>query len=621
MSQNRAELRAGRDAYVNHDKPDTAYANTTRLAVRADGSGSGRFSYIYFPVSLPKGVTVTNATLRMTMATDTTGAGNRTITVKRVSEPWTASKTTWANKPGVTGAGVAVTKSGKPEFTDWEWNVTSHVQAVVNGADWFGWRIESDENTNRLFSSSQADGNKPLLVIEWAEQPYAPQDLNPSGGGYVSTGSPALSFDYRDNRGTTAMGGFQVQIASNAGMTSMIHDSGTVNSAVPIYDLATVGSWSALTTDAPVYWRVRVKDAANNWSNYSDVTSFKYDAKGTLAILSPAGTTITDPSPTVVWSLTGKTQAAWQVIVRSERGAELYDSGKYTSSLNSWEIPAKYNGQPVIAEKTKTYDIIVRAWDDVDRAAVIGHDVAYEAVRSVTYSPATSGPVVAPSTPVATDMASAGEPGIGLTWTRSEAPDRFDIWRGSQKLDSVDPGDVLTETAGTYAYTDFSARSGKTYQYRISASVNGESRESGVATITKDDYAFVGIWLIDPRRNIKVQLLGDDSGSWDMGEESQTYTPIGATRPRLVTQALRGYEGSITGMLAGSETKTIEEQEADMFALKETPGQQYALVLADMAIPVVVSNIVVAPTPHKEKVRMVSFNFWQQGNLSFEAEI
>jgi hypothetical protein len=114
--------------------------------------------------------------------------------------------------------------------------------------------------------------------------------------------------------------------------------------------------------------------------------------------------------------------------------------------------------------------------------------------------------------------------------------------------------------------------------------------------------------------------MGDDPGTWGMGEEGAIYTPLSSTKPVRITQALRGFEGSITGTLAANPAtgQTIAQAEANMYDLKRRVGQVYRLVLSDMAIPVVIANVVIAPGPEQEILRHVSFDFWQVGDLPFD---
>ena len=195
---------------------------------------------------------------------------------------------------------------------------------------------------------------------------------------------------------------------------------------------------------------------------------------------------------------------------------------------------------------------------------------------------------------------------------------RYDIWRDGIRIDSVTHSEAIK--GNVYEYIDYTARAGRTYAYNIGASQNDSASESASTTITKSS-DFIGIWLVDPVSDLKIQIMGDDPGDWDMGEVSTTYQPVGATATRVVTQALRGYEGSLEGLLIGDEKKSIEVREAEMFSLKSPPGRTFMLVLADVAFPVVLSNIVVAPTPHKETVKEVSFKFYQQGTLPFRGAL
>lgn len=603
MSTDKVTLRAGRDSYVNHDKPNANFRGSTRLFVRADGGDHGRYSYIYFAVNIPKKATVTKAVLRLTEASNIAGDSN--ISVTRLSEKFENSKVTWANRPGVTGGSVDGDKVGS---NTWTFDVQDHMQAVANGTIFKGWRIETSANTIYEFKSSEASTGKPTLEIEWDEAPVPPTDLNPGGGGFVMTGSPVLSWDFRDNRGATGMGGYQVQVFTADDLTGKILDK-TVASTVPAHDLSTDVSWTALTDETPVYWRVKVKDTRNNWSDWSDLTSFAYEAMGTLTISAPSGTVVNDPSPTVAWSLTGQDQSMWQVLVRSETDREIYDSGRRASVDEAWTIPKNY-----IKSKGASYTIVVRVWDDVDRASTTGGDVMYEATKTVTYTPGTG---TAPTDLTATDL---NEPGIELTWAYSGTADRFDIWRDDELVESVDPGDANTGTPGEFYYVDYGAKIGESYTYAVGASVNGEAVESAEVTKAKTN-TFHGIWLIDRNREIKVQILGDDAGDWNMGEVSETYAPVNGTHSRLITQALRGFEGSISGLLITHGGRTVEQQEADMFELKATPGQTYVLVASDLAIPVVIRNVVVAPTPQPETTKAVSFEFYQVGDLPFRGTL
>lgn len=615
MAQNSKTINVGRDTWVNQAKPDTNYNGTSYLSLK-NKDGQNRYAYIYFPINVPPNVTITSARLRLHMR-DSIGVGT-TLTARRINEDWKGGSMTWKNRPAVTGTGASATKSPTGPHHAWWIDVTSHVQLVVGGAKWFGWRIEISDGGDNVkdLNSALADANQPRLDIEWAEEPYPPNDLWPAGAQWTATNSPVLTWEFVDNRGNTAMGGAEVHVAADPGFTNLRHASGLWHSSTPYYDLSAVG-WNAPIDDSMVYWRVRVFDQAGNWSGWSDTATWRYDAMGVLTMYGPPSGVVNDPCPTVSWHLDLKDQSQWRVMVRDEQGDLVYDSGRFTNNLEAWEIPSMWKGKPVISEKNKPYTIILRVWDDVDRATTFGNERVYEAQSVVTYTPGNLGEF--PTKPVVIDQTAVnGEPGTRIRWNRSTVPDRFDIWRDGFKIDSISPADA---NMGAYwEYVDYTARAGRTYSYAVSASENDNSTESQATSISKTD-DFVGIWLVDPQRDIKIQIFGDDPGDWKMGEISTTYTPLGGTASRVVTQSLRGYEGSISGLLLPKPNRTMEQQEADMFALKAPPGRQYILVLADLAMPVVLANINVAPTPHKDEVKEVSFDFYQQGTLPFRGAL
>jgi hypothetical protein len=149
----------------------------------------------------------------------------------------------------------------------------------------------------------------------------------------------------------------------------------------------------------------------------------------------------------------------------------------------------------------------------------------------------------------------------------------------------------------------------------VQAVVNG--RTSSVNPTVTKTLRPVGIWLQDPSRGIAVQLLGQDPGSWAMGEEATTHSPVSSTRPVRITQALRGFEGSVAGSILEGAAGTVAQQVQAIYDLKKTPGRTYLLTLSDMTIPVIVGNLVPAPTPGAELEKSVSFDFWQDGQLPF----
>jgi hypothetical protein len=157
----------------------------------------------------------------------------------------------------------------------------------------------------------------------------------------------------------------------------------------------------------------------------------------------------------------------------------------------------------------------------------------------------------------------------------------------------------------------------------VKAVVNGKQSPAGqTATATTNP---VGVWLIDLDRDVTVVLADDDEGSWEMPDEASVYTPIGSEEVVRIVGGLRGYEGSLSGLLIeGFHGKTFAQQEKDLWSIKERPSQTVRLIAGDVNTRVLIGNVVVAPRPTTRKgdiVKEVSFDFWQVGELQFEPRL
>jgi len=537
--------------------------------------------------------------------------GTRTVTLKKVTQAWTSTKMTWNNKPAVTNTDAkTLTKGTAPQFTVWEFDVTSHMQAVADGAAWYGWRFETSATTlyHQFFSANASVSGrsvKPTLEVVYIEKPSKPTQLAPAGGRVTSLAKPVLRFDFTDAQGSTTMRAFQVQMNPTNSFTAPAFDTGEHLSSVPQLDLSDT-TYAGLAEGGTVYWRVRVQDDSGLWSSWSDATSFTRRSKPTVTMLNPSGNWIDEPTPPILWSVTGGTQTAWQVAVKDSAGDWIHTSGKYTSTDTDYTIPSG-----VVKRNGVNYLIEVRIWDTYNRESTPG-DTAYTAVsRTVQYRyDSTTDPV--------TDFKAETQlptPVVKLSWKRATAPDSFVVRRNGEIIKAfLEPLDALVSGSSTsYQFIDYEASPGRTNTYSVEAVVNGKTSASNPQVTIRPES--VGVWLMDPSEDIYVQILDADEGSWAMGEDAGMYSPLGGTKSVRVTQALRGYEGSLSGRLMeveGMSLKTIQGQEEDVWRLKSRPGKTYILTLSDVSMPVVIGNVVVAPLPSKETMKKVSFDFWAQ---------
>ncbi|TKT03448.1 DNRLRE domain-containing protein [Streptomyces lasalocidi] len=613
MSSTPVKVTNGIDTWVRQNRPSDNLASTTQLEF-SNLTGKVRYAYLTFAQPFPKGVTILSAKLRLT--TRYAESTSRTVTLKKITQGWMSTKVTWNNKPAVTNTDAkTLTKSTSPQYTVWEFDVTSHMQAVADGALWFGWRIEtSNASSFAQFYSANASVSgrsvKPTLEVVYIEKPSKPTQLAPAGGRVTALAKPVLRFDFTDAQGSTTMQGFQVQMNATNSFTSPSFDTGTVLASVPQLDLNDT-AFAGLSDGQTIYWRVRVQDDSGLWSAWSDATSFTRRVKPTLTILNPPANVIDEPTPPIIWSLTGGTQTAWQVIVKNDNGDWLHTSGKTTSTDTDYTIPAG-----VIKYNNVNYGLEVRVWDTYNRESTPGDTAWIAAAKTVSYAyDATTDPVTS-----LTATLQYPKPVVTLTWQRSLAPDSFVVRRDGEIIKAyLEPVDALV-SGTTYEYVDYDASPGRTHTYSVDAVVNGKT-SSGSPTVTITPKT-VGIWLMDPDEDIYVQILDADEGTWNMGEEAGIFSPLGGTKSVRVTQALRGYEGSLSGRIAETPDSlgTIQEQEEDIWKLKSRPGKTYTLALSDISMKVVIGNVVVAPLPTRETIKKVSFEFWAQ-EVPFQAEM
>lgn len=592
------------DTYIVAGYPSSNYSGRTTMLVKANGSaGSENRGLIYFSQPFPRGATITSAILHLYQAGDE--AGSHTIKLQRIIAGWDQSKATWNNQPTstTTGGEITLTKGAGPANRDWAFDVTAHMQLVADGSIWVGWKILSTTDEYLGFWSSQAPAYKPVLEVAWSTPPKAPSTLTPSAGRAASVAKPILRFDFTDLAGNTQLQAVQVQINGTNTWTSPSFDSGVVATSDAQLDLSTT-LYAGLAADATAWWRVRVQDGAGLWSDWSMATSFTRKTKGTVTLINPpVSGLISEPTPPIIWSLTGRTQTAWQVFLVNA-GVIVYNTGKRTNTNTSWTLP-----DGILRDDT-TYSLHLRIWDNINttpgRQDTPGDPGYTEVVRDFTYDyDATVDPVTALA---AHDL--APRPGARLTWTRGTAPDSFLVRRNGVIIASnLTPADLSTGGTG-YEWVDLTADPRKLVSWSVQAVVNGKtSAGNPTATATLQP---TGVWLSTADRSISLQILDADISDWDMGEVAATYTPVGATRAVRVVQALRGHEGSVRGKLSvrGDTGDSIADQVTDLYTIKAAATLTYYLTLSNLTIPCKVGKVAPVPMDDPDADQAVSFSFW-----------
>lgn len=587
-------LRNATDTMAIQVRPSTNYAGATTMHVQ---SGL-RLGYIHFARAAPLGAVITSAKLRLYYGS--TWTGTATIRLQRIAQAWAVSRLNWNNGPALTGAAVDVSAPAGPPGTLLEFDVTAHMQAVSDGGAYHGFRISSLSATNRAIVSAQGtSAYRPTLEVEWTEAPGAPTTLAPSGNRAVSTNKPTLRFDYSDRLGDTSLAAVQVQISATADWATA-WDSGEVAASTPELDLTTT-TYPGLADLASTYWRVRVKDGAGLWSEWSDDEQFRRDDLGTVAITNPPAAVVSEPTPPFIWTFTGGVQRAWEVLVldAADPSRVVADSGERTGTEVAWTPPAnKLTG-------TGPYRLVVHVWDTVDRETTPGAPTYAEATRDFTITPDAT---VTGVTGLAVTQPANDRPRMVLSWTRATAPDRYVVRRDGVVVAEVLPEDALV-SGTSYEYSDDLAQPWHEHTWQVQAIVNNAASPSSVVTGTPRQR---GIWLLDEGRGLEVWLAGQEGGSWAIGEEASVFAPVGGRNVVRRVQARRGYEGTLAGPLVDAQGRTAAQHETDLMAMRAEPDRPVTVALGDLSILAILGDVTTYPLPqHVPPVRMAQFAFWQ----------
>ena len=583
-------LTVATDTTTRSVAPGTNYVANTWVEV-ASGSAYG---WLHFPRPFTRGATIISATLTLRSIATTDAA--RTITLQRHDRLVDFSRVTWGHSQPGYHPGGATASSSSGAAADWTFDVTAHMQAVSDGAPWWGWRIASSSTSPIRFHSAQSayPSARPVLTVVWSDAPDEPSDLSPSAGLAVSTPKPVLRFSYSDYGGSTEQSALHVQIASNAAMTAYPWDSGTVVGTLPELDLAAT-DFPGLTSSTS-YWRVRVRDGAGLWSGWSQVASTRSVARPTVTMTEPAGATIMDPTPTIRWTTTG-VQEQFRVYVRVPgRAMPVYDSGRIASDALVHTIPVGF------LLDDRTYTITVQSWDDVARTATPGAADWSEASRTVTYDDDLATP--APSSVAAGQRGFT--PFVDVEWTAATTPDFFIITRRGGTVAKVAPAEVEVEP-GVYAFTDRTAVPHVENDYQVRSLIAGK-RSAPVTTWVRPQVA--GVWLTTDEHT--ACLAGADMGSPTLGARESIHE-VG-DRVVVITDGLRGHEGDWSGVIHSDLTihpgVTAKETRDAFMAIRRNPAGA-RLHMGPVNVPVVLPKMVVRALPHPELAYEASFTYYQ----------
>jgi hypothetical protein len=603
-----AILRSGSSTFARAAAPSKPYGQAARLNLHAASPvGTEEFVYLQFglPKDLHKGATVTSAHLRVQQDGEWLPVGARTLTKQRIGEKWLLSTLTWRTRPNpVTGTDVALTQTTTGDLAVWDWDVTADVQAWVNGAPNYGWRIVSDTSSTRYLRGFLARTGKPALVVEYAYPPATPTSLHPSAGA-VSVNKPVVRWDTGD---ITAA---QVQVDPAAAATPAF-DSGWVTTTANELNLAAT-TYAGLALNASTQWRVRVRNDLGLVSSWSQWVTFSRVAKPALTITQPTGTVL-ESTPPITWTMAGMVEYQVTVARAYKPSVIIHDSGRRPGTVGAYTPP-----KPVFTTNGASYVITVGGWDAVDREYTTGDPRRSEASTTALLD---DDPGI-----VAVDWVTAQQqtfaPWVDLVWQRVAMPDGWVVFRDGERVYDTSTAGALNVSGTTYTYRDWTASPNREHTYRVAPVENGTTGRGGPTDTTTP--AVTGVWLGDPATGDDVMLFGTENPEPEYGEEADTFTGIGATATIDVVTALRGWEGTVTGLLTDALDRTAVTDVDTLYRWKGDPTLPLRLSWADVNIPVTIRNV--QPTPQRGGTtvsgvtRSVSFSFKQTGELPFDTDL
>lgn len=611
--------------WYGSDQPARCWFNKTGyLNVKGGADGTAREAVLWFANPFTKtGANVVKATLRL--RTRAMPSASRTVGVGLITSGLRFGNMTYNNRPSANGALVYSTTNGTyPLNGTWDIDVTPLLQRVADGAAFGGLLVMMQGSTAAQFQGNMGGGLTPQLIVEHTQAPLAPDSLAPSSGRTVGIPQPTLRWDFYDHAGENDLQSVQVQLATTSAFTNVLWDSGevpthwcTMNLALPQTNAAGGTTTApAAAANAVTWWRVRNRDTSGLWSAWSLPASFKYVTKPKVVLNNPStdGMTINDPTPTIDWTYSGGTQVRYRCgLYLASPGKDgryrwlLVDSQQGTGATSTWT-------PDVGLRDDRTYKVVVDVFDKEPRESTPGDPAWSSVVRQFRFN-ATDTIVGVKNMTVRDNYPGAT---VTLTWQRDEMPDAWHIYRDDMRLATYNGPDLLV-SGNTYSIRDAICPNGK-HLWKVFAIVNGKAAKSGGITM---DHWHEGTWLCNEDTGERLVVMNDKSHDMHAPESGAVHEVLGSSRVVLITDALRGYEGTVDGILTGLKgyPKTAAEFRDMAWKFKSDVGQQYLLLIEDQAFPVVIRNMDVTGDPDVWGRYRVKFEYYQVGNVDWDTSV
>jgi hypothetical protein len=632
------------DSYTNQNRPKDNNGDDKRIRIRGD-AGNAKRGYIYFALPNPEGSNVADATLSLFVKT--AWSGSRTITVKRLPYSWKEKRITWENysatSPGISTNATSVSVGSPTVGQLVTINVAAILQDAMSASEWYGFEITTTASNDTDFYSTEThlEEYRPELSVTWTTNPSPPRNLKPSGGNYVSLNKPVFTWEFVDLLGSTSQARHRIQIHTSTSLFTSTDstlanpgvefDSGWVSNTQTQQDMAAT-AWAGIADGATRYWRVAVEDGDGNKSNFSDPVSFTRAVKGILTITNPPGTSgdegtcfVEETTPPIVHTYSGTQESVRYILEMYDRTDDsdedtaqwtvIHKTGwKKQDAGISYTIPKKNIRREKWGDGTYVkYRITVRVLDDKDRQSTPGDPNYIEASKEFVFKRSST------PAPVDTINAETDKGGVTITWTRSATPDFFCLRVDDQVIDDrIEPDDVLINS-GTYSIRHWGASPRHDHVYEIEpvVTIDGKLKHRKDNPTVTFRHEPMGVWLVDVTTDKEVFLFGQGAVQGaEIGERGETYFPVGRREPVRITDAVRGYEGTIQGIIAGYDDVSARAYRDRLERMKANENE-VRLVFGDVSIPVVLGKVSILPFPMGDMFQ-VTAEYWQKGDFTFK---
>lgn len=434
------------DSWTNESKPGENYGSATWVQLY---SGVRR-GWLLPRLPVIAGRTVVDAYL----VGHSGGTAAQTLTFYPPTARWSPGRIKGSNQPGVNTS--ASFTASLPALADGEAfevhaaGLTSLLQSVADGDDWFGLRASTNVTSMQKFYSSESGQPAWELVIVLSELVDQPTDLRPDGGA-VQSASPVLAW------GSTDIGGDAGQQVSSRVQVDTPTGSADPDGVAPDYDSGWVANlaqqWSlvgrrTLVGAGPHFFRVRTRDADNTESDWSDWAEFTVAAMPTLIRDSPVGA-FGDITPLISAHLSSGSVRQWKAMVTGpDRATVRAEIGTQTGPI-SWQVPAKSGGVAVLRED-KAAECYLQVWPEGDWVAAPGSLPYREMWFPLQFNENLG--VQAPTGLSVTPLA-PGDPRMEWSWRRTEDADAWLLQADDVTIVRLDADDVMA-SGGYYTWRD-----------------------------------------------------------------------------------------------------------------------------------------------------------------------